>query len=82
MKQRSQKIELMTIEQPSAPPRGAPIMFNVIFLMLQRSDYPDILRRPTGEVLTRFHKGGRRLVTLGNCSFWRLCSCLAVLFPR
>jgi hypothetical protein len=62
-----------------------PVMFNVIFLMLQRSfDYPDILRRPTGEILTRFHEGGRRLVTL-----WYLFVLagllflpLAILFPQ
>ncbi|MGH2360182.1 MAG: hypothetical protein ACRDGM_06530 [bacterium] len=31
----------------------APVWFNVTFMMLARSfDYPDILRRPTDEVLT------------------------------
>jgi hypothetical protein len=40
-------------------------MFNIVFFLLQRAfDYPDILRRPTGEVLTRFHAGGSRLVAL------------------
>jgi len=42
-----------------------PLMFNVVFFLLQRTfDYPEILRRPSGEVLTRFHKGGTRLVAL------------------
>jgi hypothetical protein len=42
-----------------------PLMFNVVFFLLQKTfDYPDILRRPTGEVLTRFQAGGTRLVAL------------------
>ncbi len=42
---------------------GLPIAFNVLFLALGRSfDYPDILRRETGEILTRFTSGGTRLV--------------------
>jgi len=42
-----------------------PLMFNVVFFLLQRSfDYPDILRRPTGEILVRFQAGGTRLVAL------------------
>lgn len=41
----------------------APVWFNVTFMMLARSfDYPDILRRPTDEVLTRFRAGGSRLI--------------------
>jgi hypothetical protein len=44
---------------------AVPVMFNVIFFQLQRAfEYPDILRRPTSEILTRFHEGGRRLVAL------------------
>jgi hypothetical protein len=40
-----------------------PIAFNVAFGMLAaRFDYPDILRRPTGEVLARFSAGGTQLV--------------------
>jgi len=36
-----------------------PVAFYAFFLMLaRRFDYPDILRRPTGEVLTRFQGGG------------------------
>ena len=42
-----------------------PIAFNLIFFLLQRAfEYPDILRRPTNYVLTRFQAGGRRLVAL------------------
>jgi hypothetical protein len=42
-----------------------PLMFNVVFFLLQRAfDYPDILRRPAGEVLTRFQDGGSRLIAL------------------
>jgi hypothetical protein len=40
-------------------------MFNLCFAMLARGfDYPDILRRPTAEVLTRFRAGGTHLVLL------------------
>jgi len=36
-----------------------PVAFNVAFGMLAaRFDYPDILRRPTDEVLSRFEAGG------------------------
>src|SRR3954452_5183311 len=62
---------------PGAPPRGArmsvaglvlialPVAFNVTFGMLAaRFDYPDVLRRPTHEVLARFREGGRSLVLL------------------
>jgi len=36
-----------------------PLAFNVFFLLLaQRFEYPDILRKPTGEVLTRFQAAG------------------------
>jgi Domain of unknown function (DUF4386) len=42
-----------------------PIAFNVAFGMLAaRFDYPDVLRRPTGEVLAAFRAGGRSLVLL------------------
>lgn len=42
-----------------------PVMFNVCFAQLGRSfDYPDILRRPTSEVLARFRAGGVRLLLL------------------
>jgi len=40
-----------------------PIGFNVAFLSLGRTfDYPDILRRPTDEILRRFHAGGTALI--------------------
>ena len=40
-----------------------PVLFNVAFAALAATfDYPDILRRPTGEVLARFREGGTRLV--------------------
>lgn len=40
-----------------------PIAFNVLFALLAaRFDYPDILRRPTDEVFTRFREGGVQLL--------------------
>ena len=40
-----------------------PIVFNVAFFSLARAfDYPDILRRPTDEILRRFHAGGTALI--------------------
>ena len=42
-----------------------PVAFNVAFAALAKAfDYPDILRRPTSEILDRFRAGGPRLVTL------------------
>ena len=42
-----------------------PIAFNVAFgLLAARFDYPDVLRKPTGEVLARFRDGGSSLVLL------------------
>ena len=39
-----------------------PVAFNTFFFLLGRSfDYPDVLRHPVGDVLTRFHAGGLRL---------------------
>jgi hypothetical protein len=39
-----------------------PLAFNLAFFLLQRTfNYPDILRRPTDDVLKRFHDGGPRL---------------------
>jgi hypothetical protein len=36
-----------------------PLAFNAFFLLLaRRFDYPDILRRPTGDILRRFQAGG------------------------
>ena len=43
----------------------APIWFNTTFALLaKRFDYPDILRRPTPEILDRFHAGGTGLILL------------------
>ncbi len=42
-----------------------PLAFNAAFAALASTfDYPEILRRPTTEVLARFRAGGSRLVTL------------------
>jgi hypothetical protein len=55
---------------------ATPILFNVGFTLLaQRFDYPDILRRPTHEVLERFRAGGTSLVLI-----WWLFALSAVLF--
>jgi len=43
----------------------APLWFSVTFAMLgRRFDYPDILRRPTSEILERFRAGGSSLILL------------------
>src|SRR5215207_1259726 len=53
-----------------------PIAFNAAFAALAKAfDYPDILRRPTGEVLQRFRDGGAALVLL-----WWGFAMTAVLF--
>jgi hypothetical protein len=42
---------------------AVPLAFNAAFAQLAaRFDYPDVLRRPTGEVLARFRAGGTALV--------------------
>jgi hypothetical protein len=42
-----------------------PIAFNLFFFLLaRRFDYPDILRRRTEDILSRFHAGGVRLKLL------------------
>jgi hypothetical protein len=41
----------------------SPVWFNAWFTVLaRRFDYPDILRRPTAEILSRFRAGGSTLV--------------------
>jgi hypothetical protein len=62
-----------------------PIAFNVAFgLLAARFDYPEILRRPTAEVLSRFREGGSALVLL----WWAFAltalvfAPVAVLFSR
>jgi hypothetical protein len=43
----------------------APLWFNTTFALLgKRFDYPDILRRPTNEILVRFRAGGSSLILL------------------
>jgi Domain of unknown function (DUF4386) len=43
----------------------APLWFNANFALLgKRFEYPDILRRPTSEVLERFRAGGASLILL------------------
>jgi hypothetical protein len=43
----------------------APVWFNANFTLLgKRFDYPDILRRPTDEILRRFREGGSGLIML------------------
>jgi hypothetical protein len=55
---------------------ATPLLFNAGFALLaQRFDYPEILRRPTHEVLERFRAGGTALVLI-----WWLFALSAVLF--
>jgi Domain of unknown function (DUF4386) len=55
---------------------AVPILFNAGFALLaQRFDYPDVLRRPTHEVLERFRAGGTGLIVI-----WWLFALSAVLF--
>lgn len=55
-----------------------PIAYNSLFTMLSRSfDYPDILRRPTAEVLERFSDGGTRLII----TWWGLALSAVLLAP-
>src|SRR5215218_334843 len=53
-----------------------PIAFNAAFGALAATfDYPNVLRRPTAEILERFRSGGSRLVLL-----WWGFAMTAVLF--
>lgn len=55
-----------------------PIAFNVLFAMLAaRFDYPDILRRPTGDVLERFRAGGSGLLL----TWWAFAMTALVFAP-
>lgn len=55
-----------------------PVAFNVAFGMLAaRFDYPDILRRPTDEVLARFREGGTGLLLL----WWGFALTAVLLAP-
>jgi hypothetical protein len=53
-----------------------PIVFTACFFMLQfQFEYPDILRQPTGDVLTKFQAGGSGLIAV-----WYVLTLTAVLF--
>lgn len=55
-----------------------PIAFNAAFAALAAVfDYPDVLRRPTEEVLERFRQGGSRLVLL----WWAFTMTAVLLAP-
>lgn len=53
-----------------------PIAFTICFMLLQvQFEYPDILRQPTADVLTKFQAGGPMLVAI-----WYALTLTAVLF--
>ena len=55
-----------------------PVAYNGLFALLARSfDYPDILRRPTAEVLERFAGGGSRLIL----TWWAFAMSAVLLAP-
>ncbi|EHN11852.1 hypothetical protein PAI11_12470 [Patulibacter medicamentivorans] len=55
-----------------------PLHFNLCFALLAaRFDYPDVLRRPTGEILERFAAGGPRLLLL----WWSFALAPLALMP-
>jgi hypothetical protein len=55
-----------------------PVAYNVLYTLLARSfDYPDILRRPTIEVLERFGAGGSRLIL----TWWGFAMSAVLLAP-
>jgi uncharacterized protein DUF4386 len=55
-----------------------PVAYNGLYTLLARGfDYPDILRRPTGQVLDRFSAGGSRLVLL----WWGFAMSAVLLAP-
>jgi hypothetical protein len=57
---------------------AVPLAFNAAFTLLAaRFDYPDILRRPTSEVLERFRAGGTGLVVL----WWAFALTAVLLAP-
>ena len=57
---------------------AVPIAFNAAFAALAaRFDYPNILRRPTAEVLSKFRSGGPSLVLL----WWGFAMTAALLTP-
>jgi hypothetical protein len=55
-----------------------PVAYNVMYTVLARSfDYPDILRRPTQEVLARFSAGGESLLL----TWWAFAMSAVLLAP-
>ena len=53
-----------------------PLAFMICFTLLQQQfEYPDILRQPTGDVLTKFQAGGSSLIAI-----WYVLTLTAVLF--
>jgi len=55
-----------------------PLAYNVLFAVLARTfDYPDILRRPTTDILRRFTEGGSRLVL----TWWGFAMTAVLLAP-
>jgi len=55
-----------------------PISYNVLYTLLARSfEYPDILRRPTHEILIRFASGGNRLIL----TWWAFAMTAVLLAP-
>ena len=55
-----------------------PVAYNGLYTMLARSfDYPDILRRPTAEVLARFSAGGSALIL----TWWGFAMSAVLLAP-
>ena len=55
-----------------------PVAYNGLYTLLARSfDYPDILRRPTAEVLDRFEAGGSRLIL----TWWAFAMSAVLLAP-
>ena len=57
---------------------AVPIAFNAAFAALAaKFDYPNILRKPTADVLARFHAGGSALVLL----WWGFAMTAALLTP-
>jgi hypothetical protein len=57
---------------------AVPLAFNAAFALLAaRFDYPDILRRPTGDVLAAFRAGGTSLVLL----WWAFALTAVLLVP-
>jgi hypothetical protein len=57
---------------------GVPLAFNAAFARLAaRFDYPDVLRRPTSEVLARFRAGGTDLVL----TWWAFAMTAVLMVP-